>query len=548
MIDRRKLALYFVLKHTPSFTNFFAPGAYRRYCRVRYYQEPYFLSEGAACQGGRRYGKTFGAVWKSIQGVFKYPRKEQLLATFRRAHLQNVFEEIVSIVLNTEFFKEYLLYGRELKSVSRDILHSIKFKNGHTYYAIAVGDDPHATQIKGRSPRIRHTDEAQDFPQSAANILSSTMDPEGVEEYFYGVVDGRRDTFFYNILEKSTLFKKKVFKFSRRYDPNFCQEDLVRASEQIEGGELGDKFGQEVDAEHGSPAAAVWNIEDLIECTANYDFSDTNPRILQDIILTPKDYRRGDEIAPLFRTMFRATGDVVLGIDVGEAQPTMVLPFIKENDYWVLKNKIELRDHMDTVDQADIIYYIINQFHVLGIGIDVTSSPAIADILESKDEKLKDSITRVRFNTNIVYGFEKIETEEQIARYLQEEGKRVKMGEIVEKKQKTKNYSTEKARRMLAERRVLFYYHRDTIENFVSEEARKTQSGVVIETPRTVHFPEAFRCFVMAYLDRFEQVREPVDEYETVFPEQCNVRFFGREKSSGMTGIEFGEIIRKKIT
>lgn len=539
-MDDRKLALHFIFNHPPSFANFFGPKGFGRYCRVRLYQEPAFLSEGGADQGGRRWGKTFKIVFKIVHGVFKYPRKESLVAVFRRAHLKNVFEEVVKVLVGVDLFREYLLTGKERESVKRDILHEIKFKNGHTVYAIAVGDDPHAVQIKGRSPRLRFVDEAQDFPQQAANILSSTMDPEGVEEYWGGVVDGRRDTPFYKILEKSKRFFGRVFKFTRRYDPNFKQEDLARAAEDIEGGEFGDKFGQEVDAEHGSPESAVWNIDDVIDCIAKYDFGDATPKLMKHVIVTPRDYRRSgdkdvdkEERNAIFRNIVASQEVTIFGVDVGEAEPTMILPFSLESGMWVCKNRIELRDRVGTVEQGELIEHIVRMFpNVIGIGVDVTNSPAIADVLSSSSEELAEKVVKVRFNSNIIYGFEFIETEDQIQKYLNE-GKKVKEGDNIELKQKCKMFTTEILRKMLKAREMLFWHDMELVENFTAESAKMVASGVRIDTPRTVHIPEAMRCFALAHHEKMGDEVKPFAPKTPLFMPRVGKTGFMNRGSGG---------------
>ena len=421
---QKKLALNFVLNHPISFVNFFGPTGVGRFCRVRLYQEPGLLSKGGAYRGGRRWGKTFILTWKIIMGVFKYPRKQQLLAVFRRPHLKNVFDEVVAILNSVKFFSSFYLTGREYNSVKRDVLHEIRFKNRHSFFAIAVGDDPHVAMIKGKSPRVKYVDEAQDLPSKASEILSSTVDPEACDEYWAGVVDGRRDTPFFKVLERSDRYRNKIFKFSRRYDPHFNQDNLQKAIEDIEGGERSDRFGQEVDAEHGNPVAGVWNIDDLISCIAQPTLS-SEIRDMAHIIITPRDYQRGDDPTDLFTKLRRSDNPVIIGADIGDAQPTMILPFVKENDVWVLKNRIDIRDHVDTVSQVDLFLYVIRQFpNTLGIGIDVTNNPAIADMLSSKDRELEDKIVRVKFNANVTYGFDYIRDEEQVKKYYLELGKR----------------------------------------------------------------------------------------------------------------------------
>lgn len=537
MSIKQKLALHFVLHHTPTFADFFGPVGMGKFCRTRLYQKPAMLSKGGALQGGRRWGKTFTVIWKSVQGIFRFPRSEQLITTLRQVHRDNIWNEIEKIIFSVRLFKEYLLTGQTRGSIRYNPINEAKFKNGHIIYGIGVGDDPHASQIKGKSPKIKYVDEAQVYPQRAATGLASTMDPSGCEEWWAGVVDGRRDTPFFAVLEKSLSFRNKIFKFSRRLDPHFCQKDLQELAEQIEGGEMGDRFGQEVDAEHGNPIAAVWNIDDVMACMARQDPGDTEPKTIypdKEIIITPRDYSMGDDLTFMFRNLYRSTASVVIGIDPGDAEPTMILPFVKENEEpWTLRNIVQMRDHVDTVAQVEILEYLLAQYpNKVAIGIDCTNSPAIADMLSSKSRELKDIIVRVFFNKAIIYDFEYIRDEEQVARHYQETGKKVKVGDNVERKAKAKNFSTEQARRRLAKREILFYWHPRLVEDFTAETARRGQSGTVIETPSNVHIPEALRCAAMAWWEKLDDSPKPWREpLAKIWPEVVSTGYWGREKN-----------------
>lgn len=536
----QKLSLYFVMHHAPTFANFFGPVGYGRFCQVRFYQQPAMLSDGGVLRGGRRWGKTFILIFEIIRTALTRPGRQQLLAVFRRPHRANIFEELIKMMGNVRFFKSYYLTGKEYGSVKRDEEHEIRYKGGHSFYAIAVGEDPHAAMILGKSPCKKYVDEAQTFPTKAAAVLSSTVDPEGCEEYWAGVVDGRRDTAFFRIIERSPRYTKKIYKFSRRLDPNFCQDDLQKAIEDFAGGERSDKFGQEVDAEHGNPTAGVWNIDDLIACIVENKPGDVNPRIMREIVITPRDFIIGDDPTSIFRTLNRSDAEVIIGIDVGDVEPTMVLPFIKEDNKWTLKNKIEIRDRVDTVTQVELLYYIYKQFPgCVGIGIDITNSPAIADVLSSKDTGLKEKIVRVRFNANVPTGFEHISDEFQVLKYYKEEGKRVKLGDNVPLTQKTKNFSTERVRQHLNRGELLFYHQLNLVEEFTSETAAVNASGVVIATPRDVHMPEAIRCAAMAIWEKQGGARGIYrEEYERILPEAVSTGFFGRDTMEGAVDAE----------
>ena len=142
---------------------------------------------------------------------------------------------------------------------------------------------------------------------------------------------------------------------------------------------------------------------------------------------------------------------------------------------------------------------------------------------------------------------EKIETEEQIAKHYQQDGKRVKMDDIIELKQRAKNYSTEKVRSMMKNRQLNFYYNNNLIEEFTSEEVFQSTSGSLIRTPSTVHFPEALRCFVMAYIERYgDGVSVPTETLENIFPKELGGNFFGRSNPSNSRGLDMGSIFGRK--
>lgn len=502
-MDKRKLAFYFLFNHLPTFINYWGPKAYGRFCRVRLYQEPACLSKGGVFRGGRRWGKTFLITWKFIQAVFRLAGKQQLLTTLRRAHRENVFDELQRILLSVPLFRAYLLTGQKRESIRRDITYSIEFKNKSVWYGIAVGDDPKATQIKGKGPALKIIDEAQDYPSSAAEILTSTEDPEGCEEYWAGVVDGRRDTAFYRAMEKSSTFRTSVFKFSRRYDPHFNQSNLRKLREIIEGGEEGDRFKQEVDAEHGNPITGVWNIDDIIRSIA-YNPVDPFDKQMAEIVITPSSFTSDDELFLILSRLPVSVEPVIFGIDLGLAEPTTIMPFVLENDVWTCKSIIFVRDYVDITAQKKIIRSILERFpSFMGAGIDVTNSPAIADMLVAERGDWQNKIVRVRFNSNIVYGSEYIGDEEQAKRYFLEYGKKVRIGEVVQKAQKTKIFSTSYGSTLLAQKKISFYYHKTLVDDFSAEIAVHSVSsntgGVKIITPVNVHIPEAFRCFAVAH-------------------------------------------------
>lgn len=539
MIDMDKMCLYFIINHSPSFVNFFGPVAANEYVRLRPYQYPAFLSEKRAVfRGGRRWGKTFLLIWKGVINILTQPHKSQLLTTLRRTHVQNVFEPIIDIFNSVRFLRRFYKTGKEFGSVKRDVVKSIDFINGHQYIAISVGDDPKAAQIKGQSPAIKYIDEAQDYPTKASEVLSSTEDPTGCEEYWAGVVDGRRDTPFYVTCERSVVFQNSIFKFSRRYDPHFNQENLKKALEQL--GQNSNRFMQEVDAEHGDPEQGAWNMNDVLVATEGYD--DSKVHDMNVISLTPQEYKRGISPISVVSKLRGNDKETIIGVDYGEVQPTVIMPFEKENGVWICKHRIEMRDRVDTDAQAKMLSYISNLYsNLIAVGIDCTSSPALADLLEPDLPEGK--IVRVKFQANYPYGVMFIDSPEKQEMIFKESGTKPPIGAEIKRVMKVKNFTVSEGIKMLSRREVNFYYDPEIIEQFSAE----SEENGRIKTPPDVHIPEAFRCFVLAWHQslRWESASEHF--MDIMYPEKIETGYFDRSFSEPRIDLMGGSLHERRI-
>jgi len=519
----RHLCLNFILNHPPSFVNFFGPKATGEYIRVRPYQATVFLSsKRAALRGGRRWGKTFFFIWMGLIRAITKPNKSQLLTTLRRTHVQNVFEPIVDIMNNVRFFGYFYKTGREYQSVRRDIVKTIDFINGHQYVAISVGDDPKAAQIKGQSPSVKYIDEAQDYPDKAAEILSSSEDPSGCEEYWAGVVDGRRDTPFYSTLEKSNVFKNDIYKFSRRYDPHFNQYNLEKAREQL--GDDSNRFAQEIDAEHGDVESGAWNMADILDSVEGYDNDGRKTLRMKVFTLTPRNYRRGADPSTVLRGLNGGAHETIIAVDVGEVQPTVIIPFEYQDNIWRAKIRVEMKERVDTYSQLEVLKYVIGVYtNVRAIAIDCTSSPAIADMLEAEDPDLQSRIIRVKFNSSYPYETLYVDDKEKQELIFKETGRKPRIGAEIKRTMPVKNFCTQEGIKMLARGEVVFYYDPIIVEEFSAETIKNGK----IRTPPDIHIPEVFRCFIMGWHRTLDDETD-VDIYSEFFPEPAATGYFGR--------------------
>lgn len=500
----KQLCYNFIVNNGIAWHDWIAPVNEKRFVKTRFYQFAYILADEGVILGGRRYGKTHIFRYKCSQNMLREKgRLESLITSYRRHHTVLLFENVVDIFENLKYFKRMLKTGDTRGSVKRDVVLELKLASGHTLYGVAASDNVRVPHIKGLSPRYKYGEEFQDYPETAYKILISTVDPKLCHEFYFGVADGRRDTPFYNLNERSKSFIRNKFIFSRRSDPNFKLKDLIKLEEEYAGDV--DGFKNEVDAEWGSAKAGVWNMDMIMRSTAAQDISH-DAKIMREIVITPDSlYSMADMEWMLLKELklLPDVEDCAFGIDVGDVEATIILPYQKVKNKWYCSNIIALKNRITVSQAKDIIGILIKIFRPSFIGIDITNSPALADELKLANPLLSDYIYKVHFASKIQYGEQYVTDEEEASRLSKQLNKHIRAGDKIELTEKAKQFGTRIFSNLLQNSQIYFYFTSSIFEEFSSEVTTQSGEGYRIITPRNVHIPEACRCFAIGWWLQF---------------------------------------------
>jgi len=526
---KEKVNFYFLFHNSIAFRDFFLPKILRPDYKSRYYQYAPALCDELVWGGARTIGKSLDMNITIINKAIIHSNKESLVSAYRKTHIKDRLEDVISYMDADKFLKKFFKTesNTSLKeAISRSPIYTIKLKNGHVISGISVGDDVNCIAIQGHHPQIRYIEETQSYPRHAWVKFQNTQAQEGSIDRYYGVPDGRIDTPFREMDTTIGKFKNKRFHISRRLDPNFTQEKKNQYIQTL--GEDSNEFKSQVDAEWGERAWGVWNDQDILDCFLRNAEGDYIKR-LQKIDVFRKDYKSPAESLYMLRSLPENGLDVILAIDTGYSEPTVILPFFYWKNKWNLETIISLKDRIIPDDQAEIIDYIADFYKASLISIDCTSADGRAPAtslcnpkrIEFANKNYEKRVVMVEFTKTDLIGYQKPDNLEK---------------QLIEITEKVKNHTTNILRTKFSNKDFCLSYDEDILLDFNSESQKKDSERTIIVTPRDVHIPEAFRCFAYAYWKAYEKVEKPSEEeyeedYELAFPVYYNPNFnlFGRE-------------------
>lgn len=523
----RKLCLYFIFHHSVAFRDFFIPQAIGKVFYAYYYQIPPALCDEIVWAGARGTGKSFDLEFSLLQVPFLNPGMESLIAAYRRMHVKDRMEKVISYLSNVPYLRSFLAgssTGSLREAVSRSPIYYVKFKNKHEMYGLSTGDDPQAVNLQGKHPICRFLEEAEFFTNEAWQKYQNTQFQTGSIDRYYGVSHGAIDSPFYEMTHRMKKFKNRVFRVHRALEPNWTQDMKREKLATLKGPDSNDWL-QQIEAQDGEPSFGVWNEADIRKCidfTEIQDFPGMYVNELRVITVLGKDYT--DDMVPsqvLYNLPLlpEGTEDVILGIDGGYVEPTVILPFFKHNGKWRLRIKILLLDRMISDNQAELVDYMAT-FYKADIGIDCTSAEGrdiATKLCNPKNEEYAGKqydkrVYFIDFREAIVIGYKRVKGDDG----------RPKLEEI---KDHMKNKSTSVLRDKFSSSEFDLAHDEDTIPEFLSETQKNEGGRISIHTPPDVHIPEAYRCFAAAWWKKNVVVEKPKleeeedsDEYGMDFP------------------------------
>lgn len=522
----QKLCLHFIFKHKIAFRDFFIPQATNKIFYTYYYQYAPALCDELVWAGARGTGKSFDLEFSIMQNPYLYPGEETFLTAFRKTHVKDRLEKVITYIANVPYLRKFLIGNTDVslrEAVTRTPIYSIRFKNGHEICGISTGEDPQAVMIQGHHPKLRFIEEGQFYTSDAWMKYQNTQAPSGSTDRYYGVSNGILDSPFYEITHRLKKFRNKKFRVHRAMEPNWNQE-LKREKLATLKGPNSNDWLQQIEAQDGEPSFGVWNEADIRK---NIDFTESKeiPGLIENqirvITILAKDYVNMDACQVLCNLPSLPEGveEVIVGIDAGYSQPTIILPFFKHQGKWNLNVKILLLDRMISDDQTELVDYVLT-FYKAYAGIDCTSADGrdiATKLCNPKNEqyKLKQYDKRIffiDFREAIITGYKR-----------KKEGNVDVLEEI---KDHMKNLTTRILREKFYNAEFLLNYDEEMIPEFISETQKTDSSGrVSISTPSDVHIPEAYRCFSGAWWKLHVVIEKPpLDEmneeenYEMQFP------------------------------
>ena len=100
-----------------------------KYYKTRFYQVPPCLVDNCVLYGGRSIGKSYDLEISVIQGMILVPKEESVLTAFRRMHIRDREERIISYFQQVPYFKLWLKgTNRTIKdSVNRTPISKVAF-------------------------------------------------------------------------------------------------------------------------------------------------------------------------------------------------------------------------------------------------------------------------------------------------------------------------------------------------------------------------------------------------------------------------------------
>jgi hypothetical protein len=169
---RLAICYYIIMNHPREFRDFFGPICWMKPFKLRFYQFEYNIAQECAVYGGRSFGKSITLEFDMLQNALNIYNEESLLTTFRRLHIKDRFEKVISYLTRVPYFRKFMK-GQGDKttkdSITRTPFYDIHLRNGHSLKGISVGDDPLAVAIQGTHPVRRYIDEMQNYPKEAGS-------------------------------------------------------------------------------------------------------------------------------------------------------------------------------------------------------------------------------------------------------------------------------------------------------------------------------------------------------------------------------------------
>ncbi len=410
---------------------------------------------------GRDVGKTTEIEIVAAWAMAACPESEMLIATQCENHLYPLMNRIVRRFETSEEF------AKDIVEIKRTPSWHLRFKNNFVLWGRIAG--PHGMNFQGLHVDWQIVDEAQEMTEAAWGELYQALNGGG-KRWVYGVPNGLRNTFY----RMTQMHDVEQHNWASNLNPDYSRaKDLELAL--LYGGKNSPGYVHRVLGQHGSPAHAVFDLDDYLACVdEGIDF--------YDIAL-----HEGDAFdAPSMRA-----GEYYLGCDLGYARDPSEFVVYRAEPPHVIN---VLRLHLEGVNyarQQEIICALDRAYAFQRIGIDAgNNGSAVAHNLMQQGEDWCEKIVCIQFGGAIELP---------------------PLPDGTKDKRPAKTFMTDLLVRHMRDRTIVFPRLPERESQYAAHTYAIGAMGHVVYEKGDDHIIDADRCAMYAqYLDTVEYERGPV--------------------------------------
>lgn len=483
-----------------------------------------FVCEGVIVHNS--VGKSLSIKVRAYAFPFIHPGQEMVITAPEGVHLDAITDVIETAFLNNRLGSEMLVQGRT--GIKHRPFH-MNFQNG----ARIMGRIPQrdGKGIKGTHPVWLELDEAQDYPKAGWTEIIETLKQGTVGSMWraHGVTRGLRDH-FYEFTQPGSGWKVHRITAMHRPYPYWSDEERQNKI-QMYGSRDHPDYRRNVLGLHGDATNPLFVLHRLMACvdhdlTSEYNqFEYTRIKITNEHVV---DY--DDQIVPLLEvpeSHKRYQGKTWIGMDVGfTTAPSAILVFGEEkgskNEPVRLRllTKIEL-ERVSNPHQVQAILWLISFYRPRAFSMDKTGNglPMFQDIqyLAERDKDYRpvlDIIKGYNFSSKILVDFDHSITVDEF------KGDPIRDAGVF---RNVLEYSSDKLRQMIDERRILLPFDETLIKEFQGQtwtyKADRDQYGRKKSySAGEFHFLDAAKMAVLGFAQYAIEtvIKEKEEKYEPV--------------------------------
>lgn len=293
---------------------------------------------------GRDVGKTAEIEIIAAWTMMARPHSEMLIATQCENHLFPLMNRL------TRVFNDIPGYAPRLVEFKRTPSWFFRFNNGFILWGRIAG--PRGMNFQGLHVDWQIVDEAQDLAESSWAELYQALNAQG-RRWVYGVPNGRRNDFYHMAKDRYS----EHYNWPSSLNPGYTPEKDAELA-RLYGGRNTPGYIHRVLGQHGTPAHAVFSIEDYLACVDSALSSN-------EIHLTEEDPFEMSPASP---------GIYYLGCDLGFSRdPSEFVIYRVDEPYLINTLRLSLTG-VNYARQQDILIALDRAHAFRAIGIDAGHS------------------------------------------------------------------------------------------------------------------------------------------------------------------------------